>query len=679
MNSEATNAGAGARNLSADQFDQAEAARLHAAGFKLCKLEHLRKRPEGINWNGAPVANIDLGASGYGIILATNGLCSIDPDQLDLATIALRAIGFDLNEVMAQGVRTTSTRPGSGGRSAFKANGNLRWVSFAVKLNRAKESTAVFELRAGSLNLQDCCPGVRYQTTRRINGEDVVTNDGAMYGQEYANGKTFLDAPELPWEFAAFWDRMSNDPAFRREAEIEMVEALRDAGYDAAPVFNLRFAGKKLAIEINPQLRAKFNAAVSVESILAKHGYSAPSRKGGRWASPGSTGAPAIRLIQGHDSLWQSDHQSDPLNGTFDAAQASVVLDHDYNVEAFEQWCRKRLSGLKVEQAKLTFGGEGAGGSYADLEADPESAEAEPRWKFKPLNMAKVMRDDPKPIKWLFRQRVPGNRGALLTGLGGTSKTQMLYQMAIAAILGHCPWGWEVDTTGKAVLILTEDDANDPHITIHTIKVAMGLSAEQCHKIEESLIVFPLAGEDLKLMIRDADSGALIESGHLHGFEEMVKEVGGVAFVGIDPALGVTEGDEASQSDQRALGRMADNLAVRCDCSVFILTHGTKGSLQSDEIGSHSSRGGGAITDAVRAEYGMRTMTSRRPRSTGSPTSPSVSPTCSCGRPRATAFRPRPRCRSGSVAVAAASLKLSNWSRRNAAASHRWPSVCSTP
>ena len=81
--------------------------------------------------------------------------------------------------------------------------------------------------------------------------------------------------------------------------------------------------------------------------------------------------------------------------------------------------------------------------------AEDFATDADPRWKFNPLDMAKVMRDDPKPIKWLFRQRVPGNRGGLLTGLGGTSKTQMLYQMAIAAILGHCPWGWEVDTTGQ--------------------------------------------------------------------------------------------------------------------------------------------------------------------------------------------------------------------------------------
>lgn len=243
------------------------------------------------------------------------------------------------------------------------------------------------------------------------------------------------------------------------------------------------------------------------------------------------------------------------------------------------------------------------------LAANDFATDLNPHWHFSPLDMTKVMHEAPKPIKWLFGHRMPGNRGGLLTGLGGTSKTQMLYQMAVAAILGNCPWGWSVDNPGKALLILTEDDANDPHITVHNLKTVMGLNSEQCQKIAENLIVYPLAGEDLKLMIRDPESKALIPSGKLAGLEETIKELSNVSFVGIDPALGVTEGDEANQTDQRALGRMADNLAVRCDCAVIILTHGTKGSLQSEEITSHSSRGGGAITDAVRVEYGMRTMT----------------------------------------------------------------------
>jgi hypothetical protein len=42
---------------------------------------------------------------------------------------------------------------------------------------------------------------------------------------------------------------------------------------------------------------------------------------------------------------------------------------------------------------------------------------------------------------------------------------------------------------------------------------------------------------------------------------------------------------------------------------VVLASHSAKALQGADEIGSHSSRGGGAITDAVRAEFVLRTMT----------------------------------------------------------------------
>ena len=128
-------------------------------------------------------------------------------------------------------------------------------------------------------------------------------------------------------------------------------------------------------------------------------------------------------------------------------------------------------------------------------------------------------------------------------------------------------------------------------------------------------------------------------------------------FVGIDPALGVSEGDEASQCDQRALGRMADNLAVRCDCSVLALSHATKGSLQSDELTSHSSRGGGAITDAVRVEYAMRTLTAKEAPKYGINDIAERESYVQLKATKGNRIPPKQRCLSGSSAGTAAFLR----------------------
>jgi Bifunctional DNA primase/polymerase, N-terminal len=143
-----------AQVLNVADHRHAEAARLLSAGLKLCALHQLSKRPVGESWQVHPVTEVLESVGGYGVLLAANNLCSIDPDNEDAARAGLLRCGFDLEEIMAAGVRTSSTRPGSGGRSTFKAPPGARWIKFSDK----KQGT-LLELRAESSNLQDCLPG----------------------------------------------------------------------------------------------------------------------------------------------------------------------------------------------------------------------------------------------------------------------------------------------------------------------------------------------------------------------------------------------------------------------------------------------------------------------------------------------------------------------------------------
>lgn len=290
----------------------AEATRLLAKGFKLCALHKLSKRPVGDDWQRTPVTEIEEHAGGYGVILATNGLCSIDPDNVEPAREGLRRCGFDLDELMDAGVRTSSTRPGSGGRSTFKAPAGLGRVVFS-----SYSHGTILELRAGQSNLQDCLPGTVYL------GKE---GDGP-YRQEYANGRTLDDAPELPAKFLAWWKRMDEDVVFKREQQALL------CGVDAVLSVS-GGVGKGAKLAFASQHRTEFNADSSVEDILARHGYTTDG--GGRWAPATATGAPCVRAIPGCDGLWQSDHASDPLCGTFDAWTAFVVLDHGGDLAAAE-------------------------------------------------------------------------------------------------------------------------------------------------------------------------------------------------------------------------------------------------------------------------------------------------------------------------------------------------------
>ena len=194
---------------SAGHTSHAEAQRLLSKGFKLVPLLPLSKRPEGDGWNLHFATTIDPNAGGYGMHLPSNGLGSLDPDNLEPAREGLKRCGFDLEMLMDNGVRTSSTRPGSGGRSTFRLPAELadklRWIKFVSK------SLGVFlELRAHSPNLQDSLPGTVYRTAK---GE-------GPYRQDYCNGRTFDEAPEMPPDLRAWWLRMSVDEGYRRAQQL---------------------------------------------------------------------------------------------------------------------------------------------------------------------------------------------------------------------------------------------------------------------------------------------------------------------------------------------------------------------------------------------------------------------------------------------------------------------------
>jgi hypothetical protein len=233
-----------------------------------------------------------------------------------------------------------------------------------------------------------------------------------------------------------------------------------------------------------------------------------------------------------------------------------------------------------------------------------------------PVNTREMILVPPDPMPWFIKDNIPLGRGIVISGLGGSSKTRLLYQLAIGGITGTLPWDWEVVTTGKALLVLTEDTAEDVHRTIWHIGQVIDLTDEQIEIIFSSLYVFAMAGQDVKLL-KFGQNKELVKTEQFYSLEDKIKSIGQVAFVGLDPALSLTDGDEMDQSHQRQLGKMADDLAVKTGATVALITHATKASQNQDELASHSSRGAGGITDAVRGEFAMRTMTAQEATKAG--------------------------------------------------------------
>lgn len=237
----------------------------------------------------------------------------------------------------------------------------------------------------------------------------------------------------------------------------------------------------------------------------------------------------------------------------------------------------------------------------------PQQAPSVEPWPKIDGDVSAFLATEPAPRKWLVHNRLLLGRAGVLTGIGGASKTTFQYHLALAGVLGTLPWGWTIDTTGSAVLFLSEDTADDVHHTLAAM--SEGLSDADRERLGQKLKVFPMAGEDVRLLSQS--QGTLFENAHGMGLIERCRQIEDLVFIGLDPALALTEGDEMSQSHQRYLGQYADKLAIATGATVMLVTHATKASANAEELTSHQSRGGGGITDAVRAEFVLRTMTAK--------------------------------------------------------------------
>jgi len=224
-------------------------------------------------------------------------------------------------------------------------------------------------------------------------------------------------------------------------------------------------------------------------------------------------------------------------------------------------------------------------------------------------DVASFLQTEPPPICWFATERLLADRAHLLTGIGGSSKTRVLYHLALGAVVGRVPWGWQIERTGSAALVLAEDTAAGVHRTLAAMARSMRLSATELDLLSHRLHAYPLAGKQSRLLMSTSD-GSLVESHRVDRLLEALRQLPApLVFVGLDPALAMTEGNEMDAAHQRRIGELADRIAIQLDACVVLVSHAAKALQAIDEIGSHTSRGSGAITDAVRGEFALRTMT----------------------------------------------------------------------
>jgi len=222
-----------------------------------------------------------------------------------------------------------------------------------------------------------------------------------------------------------------------------------------------------------------------------------------------------------------------------------------------------------------------------------------------------------KPMDFVIADLLIAGRAHLLTGVGGSSKSTLLAQFGVGVASGEQTLGWDIRRPGSVVLLLAEDTADDARRLISMIIEALDLDENKKVLIRNRLHVFAAAGVDCKL-VKHPEAGG--DTGRrLQEFTAYCKTLPDIALIGLDPAIALTRGRELDEIDQRDLANAVERLAIETGAAVVLVSHAAKHVQYAQELGSHLSRGSGALTDALRLEMLMRTMTAREAKSFGVP------------------------------------------------------------
>ncbi len=539
-----------------------EARRLHALGFKLVELHPMSKRPVGEGWNLAPVAGIRDEVGGYGLLLAANGLCSVDPDNEPLARAGLKRCGFDLDAILRAGVRTTSTRPGSGGRVTFRMPGDtpLRWIRFS-----SRSAGTLLELRAASANLQDSLPGTVY----------LDAAGGGPWAQQYATDRRLDDAPPPPDDLVAWWARLSADAAYLREQQRLFVGPDAFLAVSSADGSSLGFPSP---------LRAPFNDRTDVASILSRHGY---TRHGDRWAPSTASGAPAVRPVPERDGLWHSDHASDPLSGTFDAWTAFVVLDHAHDLDAAESAFRATLDAAAVD-------------GFDDVAAAPDAGtkteEKPPRIIVTPITLAEAQSARVAPREILSGLLYADLR--LRIAAGGVGKTTLLLFEAASLACGRELYGRMPLLPVRTAIVTREDPREILVARLWKILDAMDTTAAERDSVLANLTIIDLSERSFRLSKINGD----IVVPDLANINELADALASwrTDWLSFDPLVSFGVGEQRVNDAEQGLIESFRLLRNRLGCCVEAVHHSGKQNAREGTLDQYSARGGSALPDGAR-------------------------------------------------------------------------------
>jgi len=195
------------------------------------------------------------------------------------------------------------------------------------------------------------------------------------------------------------------------------------------------------------------------------------------------------------------------------------------------------------------------------------------------------LHDRPVPRReWLVDELIPAKTVTLLSGDGGTGKSLVALQLAVAIATGR-PWiGHQVEP-GRVLYASAEDDTDELHRRLVDIARGLDIGLDDLG----NLTLVALAGEDAVMAAPEGRTGVMRATPLFAALEKQIDDRR-PALVVLDTLADLFAGNENDRAQARQFVGMLRGLALRYGTTMLLLSHPSLSGL-SNGTGTSGSTG----------------------------------------------------------------------------------------
>lgn len=197
---------------------------------------------------------------------------------------------------------------------------------------------------------------------------------------------------------------------------------------------------------------------------------------------------------------------------------------------------------------------------------------------------------------------------ALVAAAGGTGKTTLLLHEAACIALGRSLWGNRVATPGRTLFVTAEDSRELFAARLREIIEAMGLDEYERRIVRESIDVWDVSGDMVRLAELDA-GGNIVLTDLPDRIIEAYRNTGLVQVV-MDPCISFGPGERIVNDGEQAIVTACRRIMRGLGCCVRLIHHSGKANARAGALDQYSARGGTALPDGCRMVSILSAVTS---------------------------------------------------------------------